>query len=399
MSTDKVLRPFLVAIAVIAAFFLGAAVGQRSQGIGELAGNLFGTSEEAEISSEALEVISESYFREVDSDQLEDASVKAMVAELRKRYKDRFSHYFGPDAYARFQEVTSGRFSGVGLSVNEVKRGLRVSTVFDDSPAKEAGLREGDIITAVNGRSIAGEDAELATAEIKGKPGTEVTISVLRPSSGRQRDYRLTRRELTVPAVEASIKRANGKPVGYLRLLGFTQGAHAELRNEAERLYEQGAEGLVVDLRGNGGGLLTEAVLTSSVFVEDGVIVSTKGRTQDDQTFEAAGDALAERPMVVLINGDSASASEIFTAALRDAGLATVVGERSFGKGVFQEILTLENGGALDLTVGEYLTREGESLAGNGIEPEVPAKDLPATKVDEGLRKALDQLGTALSGQ
>ncbi len=395
-GTGRALWPFLAVAAVIVAFFGGAAVGQRSDSVADFPGELLGGSSEAKLSSEALDVISENYFRETDGEQLENASVQGMVQRLRRRYKDRFSHYFPPAAFARFREVTEGRFSGVGLTVNEVKRGLRVATVFDDSPAKQAGIAAQDIVTAVGGKSIAGAAADLATAQIKGEPGTQVKLTVLRPSTGKSRDYELTRKELNVPAVEGSLKQVRGVPVGYVRLLGFSQGAHAELRDEVERLDEQGAEGLVLDLRGNGGGLLTEAVLTSSVFVEDGVIVSTKGRTQADRTFEAQGDAIEPRPIVVLINGDTASASEIFTAALSDAGLASVAGETSFGKGVFQEVISLANGGALDLTVGEYLTRDGQSLAGNGIEPELPAVDLPRTKPDEGLQKALDALGEKL---
>jgi carboxyl-terminal processing protease len=389
------LRPFLVAVVVIVAFFVGASAGERSSSFGDFAGGLFG-SDDAELSSNALDVITDKYFREVDSDELNDASVRGMVGDLRQRFDDRFSHYFGPDAYARFKESTEGRFSGVGLTVTEVKPGLRVSTVFDDSPAKRAGIREGDIITAVDGKSIAGQDSDLATAEIKGPPGTEVTLTVIRPPSEKPRDYTLTRAELSVPAVESKLNEAGGVPVGYVRLLQFSEGAHGELRDAVRRLEGRGAEGLVIDLRGNGGGLLTEAVLTSSTFVEDGVIVTTKGRTQPDHTYEAEGDALPPRPIVVLINGDTASASEIFTAALDDAGLADVVGETSFGKGVFQEVIELDNGGALDLTVGEYLTRDGVSLAGKGIEPEVPARDIPKTKPDEGLQKALEVLAADL---
>lgn len=382
---------------VIAAFFVGATVGQRSDDGG--IGSIFDSSGSAGLSSEAIDVINDSYFRDVDDEKLEDASVKGMVAELRDTFKDRFSHYFSPDAFAKFQELTSGRFSGVGLSVNEVKQGLRVATVFKDSPAAEAGIEEGDIVTAVEGKSIAGENADLAVGKIKGEEGTEVTITVLRPSTGERTDYKLERRELVVPAVESKIEEAGGQTVGYIRLLGFSRGASTELRDAVERVDERGAKGLVIDLRGNGGGLLDEAVLTSSVFVEDGVIVSTKGRTQADKTFEAAGDAVEPRPIVVLINGDTASASEIFTAALSDAGLAKVAGETSFGKGVFQEVIELENGGALDLTVGEYLTRDGVSLAGDGIDPELPAVDVPETKPDEGLQKALAALGASLPEQ
>jgi carboxyl-terminal processing protease len=163
-----------------------------------------------------------------------------------------------------------------------------------------------------------------------------------------------------------------------------------------EKLYELGAEGVLLDLRGNGGGLLTEAVLVSSIFVPDGPIVSTEGRTQRTHTFDATGDALPAEPTVVLINGDTASASEIVTAALEQAGIATVVGTTSFGKGTFQEVIPLDNGGALDLTVGQYLTRDGKSINGTGITPQVRAKDNPQTKPDEGRQRALQVLDQKL---
>jgi carboxyl-terminal processing protease len=391
------LRPFLVAILVIAAFFVGASVGQRSDDVGDFAGNLVGGDGGAELSNEALEVIQDKYFRDVDTDQLEEASVRGMVADLRERYDDRFSHYFGPDAYARFRESTSGRFTGVGLSVTQVPQGLQVETVFADSPAKAAGIRKRDLITAVNGKSIAGDDSQDSTERIKGPEGTEVTLTVRTPGE-KSRDLQVTRAEVDVPAVQSSLKEIDGHKVGYVRLTSFTkEGTHAELRDAVERLDDQGAEATLVDLRNNPGGLLTEAILTSSVFVEDGVIVSTNGRTQPDQVYEAQGDAVEPRPVAVLVNGDSASAAEIFTAALNDAGLADVVGETTFGKGVFQEVIELEGGGALDLTVGEFLTRNGVSLAGKGVPPEIPARDIPKTKPDEGLQRALEALGKKLA--
>ncbi len=377
------------------AFVAGAFLAARVDSVHDLVDDLFGGSGE-DPSVQALEVIEDNYFEEVDPERLEGGSVRGIVNELKKTYKDRFSHYFGPNEFKRFEEVTEGSFSGVGMSVTEVKRGLRVATVFDDSPAKEAGITEGDLITEVDGRSIAGDDADLATAKIKGKPGTEVTLTVDPASGGGEGPVTLTRRQLRAPAVEGSLKRVNGIPIAYVRLLGFSSGAHAELRGEVERLDERGAEGLVLDLRGNGGGLLTEAVLTSSVFVEDGVIATTSGRTQGDETFDAVGDALPERPTVVLINHDTASASEILAAALEQAGLAEVVGQRSFGKGTFQQVIPLDNGGALDLTIGEYLTRDGTSINGTGIEPTVKARDLPKTKPDEGRQAALEALAARI---
>ena len=360
-------------------------------------GDLLGTS--GTPPEEALDVIEDSYYKDVDASRLDDASIQGMVRELRDQFDDRFSHYFDPGELKQFEQSTSGSFSGVGLSVREVKRGLRVTTVFDDTPAKDAGIREGDVISSVDGESIAGEPADVATAMIKGPPGTTVTLKVDSPSTGRTREISLERAEVRVPVVQGRIRRAAGRKVAYVQLAGFSEGAHGELRSEIERLYRQGAEGLVLDLRGNGGGLLNEAVLTSSVFVDKGVIVSTSGRTQPDKDYQAVGGALDPRPTVVLINRDTASAAEILTAALEEHGLATVVGTRSFGKGVFQEVIDLDSGGALDLTVGEYLTSKGRSLAGNGIKPDVSAKDNLKTRDDEGLERALEVLGRELRQQ
>jgi carboxyl-terminal processing protease len=350
------------------------------------------------LSDEAAQTIEDSYWKNVDSSKLDDASVRGMVNELKDRYDDRNTHYFNPKQFRRFNQSTSGRFSGVGLSVSEVKRGLRVATVFAGTPAKRAGIEEGDVITGVDGKSIAGEPADVATAKIKGPPGTEVRIRVLRPSTGKSRELKLERARVQIPAVRGELRRAGGDKVAYVQLAGFSEGVHGELRSELERLYARGAEGLVLDLRGNGGGLLNEAVLTSSVFVKKGVIATTEGRTQPRTDYDAVGGALAPRPTVVLINGDTASAAEILTAALKERGLATVVGTRSFGKGTFQEVIRLDAGGAIDLTVGEYLTSNGRSLADKGIKPNVRVQDDRRTKPDEGLQRGLQVLEQKLAG-
>ena len=386
--------------ALIAGLVIGLAagllIGGQTDRLGDRVADLIGVRGSA--SDDAIDVIEENYFEEVDTSELENASIRGMVRELRGRYDDRFSHYFDAGQLRQFNQATSGSFSGIGLSVREVKRGLRVTTVFDDTPAKRAGIREGDEILAVDGRSIAGKPADLATGMIKGPPGSTVELKVRTPS-GDTREIELKRAEVRVPVVEGKLRRAGGRKVAYVQLSGFSEGAHGELRSEVERLYRESAEGLVLDLRGNGGGLLNEAVLTSSVFIEDGVIVSTAGRAQPDQDYEAVGDALEPRPMVVLINRDTASAAEILASALGERGLATIVGTRSFGKGSFQQVIELEDGGALDLTVGEYLTSEGKSLAGKGIRPDVRAKDQLRTPPDEALRRGLEVLGRELGGQ
>jgi carboxyl-terminal processing protease len=388
------LRAF--AAGLIVGVAVGLYAGTRADRVEPL-GDLLG--EDQTLSQEALDVIEDTYFESPDLDALEDTSVEAMVQELRSRYDDRFTHYFDPRQLRRFEQATSGRFSGIGLSVLEVKRGLRVASVFDDTPAAEAGIKEGDVIVGVDGRSIAGEPAEAVTAQIKGPPGTEVELEIRQAGDGKVRELEVERAEVRVPAVEGEIRRSDGERVGYVRLSGFSQGAHGELRDEIERLYERGARGLVLDLRGNGGGLLDEAVLTSSVFIEEGVVVSTSGRTQPTSDYEAVGGALSPQPTVVLIDRNTASAAEILAAALSERDLATLVGTRSFGKGTFQEVIELERGGALSLTVGEYLTADGVSLAGEGIRPDVKARDLRSTDADEALREALRVLGAELAAE
>jgi carboxyl-terminal processing protease len=385
-------RTLVIATGLLVAFVVGIVAGGQVDAIRDRVDDVFGNQGQ-DATSQAIDVIHDDYFHTVDQNDLENASISSIIAHIKHRYDDRFSHYFTPSEYDRFQQGSS--LSGVGIAVNEVPRGLRVATVYKHTPAREAGIQPGEVITAVNGHSIAGKDADAVTTQIRGPAGTKVTLTIA-ALDGKKRDVTLTRREVEIPQVVGHIEKVNGHKVGYVRLAGFFPGAHGELRKEVENLYSQGAQGLVFDLRGNGGGLLTEAVLVSSIFVPNGVIVSTHGRTQNTKTFDATGDALPRHPMVVLINGDTASASEIVTAALEQAGIAKVAGTTSFGKGTFQEVIPLNNGGALDLTVGEYLTRNGTSINHIGIAPQVKAKDIPSTKPDEGLQKALQALAPQL---
>ena len=388
----RVGTPLLIAALVAVALLVGIVVGGQVGVVRDAVDDVFGSSSQ-DATEQAIDVIHDDYFHTVDDADLENASIGSIIDHIKQRYHDRFSHYFSPTEYDRFKQ--GARLSGIGIAVTEVDRGLRVATVYKRTPAREAGLQPGEVITGVNGGSIAGKDADTVTSRIRGPEGTQVTLTIA-SRDGKSRDVTLTRREVEVPQVAGHIEDVQGRKLGYVRLAGFFPGAHGELRQEVERLYAQGAEGIVLDLRGNGGGLLTEAILVSSTFVPDGTIVSTHGRTQRTRTFESTGNPLPRHPVVVLINGDTASAAEIVTAALEQSGIATVVGTTSFGKGTFQEVIPLENGGALDLTVGEYLTRDGTSINGTGIAPQVKAKDIPSTKPDEGLQGALQVLGQQL---
>jgi carboxyl-terminal processing protease len=351
------------------------------------------------LSAEATELIQDNYYRPVGQTELGNASLQGMVKRLRQKFHDRFSDYFSPQSLQSFNEQIAGSFSGIGLTVTKVKRGLLADHVFHGSPAAGAGIEVGDVIVSVDGHSIAGESSEAATAKIKGPEGTEVTVGVLHPGSGRVRQVRLTRAQVALPIVSSRVKTVGGRRLGYVRLITFSDGAHALLGRALRKVEREGAQGTVLDLRGNGGGLLEEAVLTASLFLPKGqVVVSTDSRTQGHRVYKTVGGNLPARPVVVLIDRNTASAAEILTAALADDAGATVVGTRSYGKGVFQQEIGLSNGGALKLTIGEYFTPNGTNLAGKGIHPDVYVRDNPQTKPDEGMQRALKVLAGQVQG-
>lgn len=343
------------------------------------------------LTAEAAEAIEDNYFRSVSRKELASSSLRGMVQGLRRRYHDRFSDYFSPKVLAHFNEELSGHFSGVGMTVTSVKRGFRVEQVFRKSPAAKAGIRSGDVVVSVDGHSIAGESAEAATARVKGPEGTEVELGVVRPPHGAVRHVKLTRARITPPVAGGKVKVVNGQRVGYVRLLSFSEDASAHLRRAVRKVERAGARSIVLDLRGNGGGLLREAVLSATIFLpKDEVVVTTRSRTQGRAVYKTSAGHLPERPLVVLIDGNTASAAEALAAALADNADAPVVGTKSFGKGVFQQDIDLSNGGALKLTIGEYFTPAGENLGGKGIQPDVPVRDDPATAQDEALERALE---------
>ena len=388
------LQTLIVALALVlpALFALGLWLGGHPAALPPAVRDAFVDDSTATL-DEALDVIEDDYYREVDRSTLVDDALAGAVQRLR----DRFSAYLSPREYARFKASSQGEFSGVGMEVTQIPQGLRVTRVFDGSPAERAGIRPGDRIVAVDGRSLAGRPSATATALIRGRPGTFVTLTIAR--DGRRRTERVRRARVEAPAVTSSLRRVDGRRLGVVELSGFTAGAHGEVRQAVDRLLDRGARGLVLDLRGNGGGLLNEAVLTASVFIPEGTLVTTDGRARGRKVYRATGGAIRRSiPLVVLVDDGSASASEIVAAVIRDRGRGKVVGTRTFGKGVFQEVHELPNGGALDITVGEYFTPSGENLGGGGpkrgrgIAPQVPARDDPDTPRDEALQRALQEL-------
>lgn len=352
------------------------------------------------LATEAAETFEDNYYRPVGEKELSNASLQGMARELRKRNKeDHYTEYFSPEAREAFNQSIEGRFSGIGVSITPVKAGVEVSKVFAHSPAQAAGIEAGDLIVSVEGNSIAGKNTTEVGNRVRGPEGTHVTIGV-RDGKGKVRELTITRAEVALPNVSGRVERVGGRKLGYVRMLQFSDGVHAELAKAVRKVEREGAEGIVLDLRGNPGGLLQEAVLSAGIFLPEGeVVVSTRSRTQGDQVYKTKGGNLPRRPLVVLIDRNTASAAEILAAALADDSGATVVGTRSYGKGLFQEEYSLANGGAVKMSVGEFFTPKGVNLAqSHGVHPDVKVADDPATKVDEAKQRALGVLAGQVGG-
>lgn len=382
---SSILPATLLAVAVPLLLIAGIFLGGHPEALPSPLRNAF-VSEEVRTTQEAYDLIRRDYFRKVSNDKLVNTGIAGAVRSLN----DRFSAYLDPKAYRSFLEQSRGEVSGIGVEVKDDPRGLRIVRVFPNAPASRAGIAPGNLIVAVQGTSIVGRPSQASSALIRGKPGTSVSLTVM--AGSRRREVRVARARVFT-SVTSRAQTVNGVRVGIDVLSSFTSGVHGEVRQAIESQLSQGAKGLVLDMRNNGGGLLSEAVLVSSIFIPDGTIVSTDGRTRTRKVYEATGGAI-KRPfqIVVLVNKDTASAAEIVAAALQERRGAKVVGARTFGKGVFQAVEELSNGGALDITVGQYFTPRGRNLGGGGTKPGAGiAPDVPVPAPRRGQRdRSLD---------
>lgn len=383
------------AAGAIVLLLLGIYLGGHPSGLPGPVRDAFVGDDDTQLMREALDTIDEIYYRKQNRDALVDRGLEGAVASLR----DPFSHYFDPRTYKRFEQVTNPSFSGIGVTVRPERGGaLEVESVIQGTPAARAGLRRGDRIVAVEGRPLAGRPSSESIALIKGELGTKVALTIAR--DGRRTIERIERARVTQPVVAGHMVARGGRRYGVVVFTSFTEGSAAQLHAAVERLLRRGADGILLDLRGNGGGLLTEAVDVASIFLPDGTIVSTDGRSRARHVYTATGGAIRRSvPVVVLVDRGTASSAEIVTGALQDRHRAEVVGTNTYGKGVFQEIRELPNGGALDLTVGQYFLPSGRNIGGrgvaegSGIAPDVRAKDDPdTTRRDEARDAALAQL-------
>ncbi len=329
---------------------------------------------------ESMAIIQDSYVDadKVKSKELVEGAIKGMMERL-----DPFSEYMDPQATKDMESETDGSFGGLGIEISQRARLLTVISPIEGTPADRAGIKAGDTILKINGASTEGLDLMDAVHKMRGKPGTKVTITVFRQGFEAPRDFQIVRAIIKIKTVKSQMLEGH---VGYIRLTEFMGQCSADFVAALDSLRSQGARALIVDVRNNPGGKLDAAAEIAGHFVPRGkVIVSTASRYKDkDMSFSSDGVDRWKGPAVLLINGGSASASEILAGALQDYHLAVIVGTKSFGKGSVQTILKLSNGGSLRLTTAKYLTPNGRSLHGTGITPDVVCEEeLPSSVVEK----------------
>jgi len=383
----RALRTALLVILVSLGFLAGYFAGWRVNGdnvVKLTPDELDAASEAGQLTQRIIEELQGRYYRKVDPGALSQKSVDGMLESL----DDPYTVYLDPKEKQLLEEQTKGEYSGIGASLQKKDGGLMITGVFDGSPAKEAGLGPGDVIVAVDGKSTKGEALEASVSRIKGKAGTKVTLTVRKKGTDEETDVTLTRKTIPIPQTRSKMLTAGDDDVGYVQLYEFAGGAGDDVRDEVDKLEKKGADWVILDLRYNGGGLLSEAVDVTGVF-QRGEVVSTKGLNSPLEVFASDETPATDLPVIVLTNGYTASASEIVTGALKDEDRATVIGARTFGKGVVQSIIPLGNGAALKLTTANYYTPDGTNIDKKGIAPDVRAPDDPKTKKDETLDRAL----------
>ena len=345
---------------------------------------------------EALDLISEDAVQEYSKQELLKAAIEGMLLLL----DDRHSEYFTVEEYEKITESFSGTMSGIGVIVTQEEDGsIVVVQPLPDTPAGQAGIREGDVITEVDGVDISGMVLENVVAMIKGEEGTSVDLKFYRPSEDDTFEVTLIRARFYVPNVFAEMQEEN---IAYIQYIGFQDGGADLLDSELKKLIDQGAEALIFDLRNNLGGTLDDAVDVCDLFLDDGAIVTVRGRTGDNERVDeyfAKKGKYTDIPIIVLINGFSASASELTAGALRDNGRAVLIGEISFGKGTVQVIHELSDGSGLKFTTAKYFLPSGVSIDGVGVVPDIEVELTPEDTEDLQLEKAIEEIKKMIEGQ
>jgi carboxyl-terminal processing protease len=318
--------------------------------------------------------------REALSPASESSRTAGAISGLLEASGDTYATYFDPEHYDYFNQQSGGEFFGIGVNIAEKEGEVYVVSVMEGTPAEEAGLEAEDQFVTIDGVERDSWTVDEVVTRVRGPEGSVVEVEVYRPAEEKIFEFQIERARIEIPN---TMQKMVGEDVGYIRLLSFNAKSAADLRLAMEELEAEGAKGFVIDVRDNPGGLLDSAVDVASLFIEDGVIVSVEDRNGRKDVDRANGDVATDAPVVVLMNGNSASASEVLAGALQDYGRATLVGEQSFGKGSVQTVESLSFGGGVKFTIAHYLTPKDRKIDGVGLTPDVIVEMEPELQADE----------------
>ncbi len=321
---------------------------------------------------ELRQYIEENYYIPVDSDDLMTGIYKGLFDGIG----DPYSTYLTKEEYEELMIATQGEYQGIGVTVAPGKDGfILVIAPIDDTPAQRAGIKSGDKIVKIDGKEYTADQMDEAVSKMRGKPGTKVTITVLRQGEEELLEFEIIRAKVKMKTIKSDILEDH---IGYIRIASFESKTHNEFKNSLRDLQLEGIKGLIIDLRDNPGGLVDESLKIADELMGKNVIVYTEDR-QGNREYHESGSSKIDIPFVVLVNGGSASASEILTAGVKDSGAGTIIGTKTFGKGIIQRILPLKNGDGIELTIAQYFSPEGNTIHDKGIEPNV------IVEIDEAL--------------
>ena len=319
--------------------------------------------------SDVLETLNNEYVDQVDENKVLDAAINGMLQSL-----DPYSSYMSPENFRNMNAETKGEFGGLGIEITMQAGLVKVISPIEGTPADKAGIKAGDFIIRINDTQVKGLNLFEAVSMMRGKVGTKINLVIRRENVDDELKFTLTRGIIKIREVSAEVKLNN---IGYIRLRAFNQKSHNQLKEKIKSFKSKRLNGYILDLRNNPGGLVSQAIKISDMFLDTGEIVSTKGRDKTDiKIFNAKkGDIINGLPLIVLINKGSASASEIVSGALKDHKRAIILGETSFGKGSVQSIIPLTNRGALRLTTAKYYLPSGSSISEVGVTPDITVKE------------------------
>ena len=329
--------------------------------------------EKIDLFGEVLEKIKKDYVEDVNESKMIDSAINGVLQSL-----DPYSAYMSPDLFKEMQTDTQGEFGGLGIEIGMEAGVVKVIAPIDDTPASKAGIKAGDYIVKINNQQVQGKSLMEAVKLMRGPVGTSITLTVRRKNVKKSLEFKITRKIIEIKSVSSEIL-GTEKNLGYIRLKSFNDNSDKQFLNIVKKFEKNfKIEGYILDLRNNPGGLLSKAINITDYFLDEGEIVSTKGRqiSETRKFFAKKGDAIKGKPIIVLINNGSASASEIFAGALKDHKRAIILGENSYGKGSVQSIVPLRNGGGIRLTISKYYLPSGDSISEVGVTPDIVVEEI-----------------------